>query len=443
MNTFFLPYQIKWIQDESRIKIMEKSRQIGLSWATAYRTLRNAMRFPRTHYWICSRDTQQAQLFLDDCKAFANIFNKTLHHEMLPEKIQGRSILTLNNGSTLTILSSNMNAQAGKRGSRILDEFALHEDPEGLYNVAYPGITWGGQLEIISTHRGAHNFFNRLIEEVRTNKNEKKISLHRVTLTDALEQGFLKKLKAKLPPEDPRQSMDEGDYYNFIKNSCASEKSFLQEYMCQPCDDATNLLNYEALEGCFYTHQADWNHYSHGPMFMGIDLARTQDLSVFAVFEKLGDLYFLRELRCLKDARFDEQEAVFNHLFSTFQISHVCIDQTGIGRQFVERAQTRFGSHCIQGIQFSQKMKEDMAFHLKTHVDQHTLRIPRDEALIEDLLSLKLEENGKLSAQHSNNGHADRFWAIALALYADRKQNANAFSAEFFQPQKHYSLYEN
>ena len=196
MNTFFLPYQIKWIHDDSRIKIMEKSRQIGLSWATAYRALRNAIRFPRTHYWICSRDLQQAQLFLNDCKGFAHIFNQTLHHEILPEKIQGRNILTLNNGSTLTILSSNMNAQAGKRGSRILDEFALHEDPEGLYNVAYPGITWGGQLEIISTHRGAHNFFNRLIEEARTHKNEKKISIHRVTLTDALEQGFLKKLKA-------------------------------------------------------------------------------------------------------------------------------------------------------------------------------------------------------------------------------------------------------
>ena len=61
MKTFFLPYQAKWIQDTSRIKIMEKSRQIGLSWATAYRALRKAITHANTHVWICSRDLQQAQ----------------------------------------------------------------------------------------------------------------------------------------------------------------------------------------------------------------------------------------------------------------------------------------------------------------------------------------------------------------------------------------------
>ena len=155
---------------------------------------------------------------LNDCKAFASVLNQAYKEKLLGKQAEQRTILRLANGSTLTLISSNINAQAGKRGSRILDEFALHEDPEALYNVAYPGITWGGQLEIISTHRGAHNFFNRLIEEAR-NGNPKNISLHRVTLADALEQGFLQKLKAKLPPDDPRQEMDESTYYNFIKNS--------------------------------------------------------------------------------------------------------------------------------------------------------------------------------------------------------------------------------
>lgn len=51
---------------------------------------------------------------------------------MLDAQHSGNTVLRLNNGSTLTMLSSNINAQAGKRGSRILDEFALHEDPEEL-----------------------------------------------------------------------------------------------------------------------------------------------------------------------------------------------------------------------------------------------------------------------------------------------------------------------
>ena len=281
MTPFFLPYQVRWIRDDARIKIMEKSRQIGLSWSTAYRALRNAAVHPRTHIWICSRDLQQAQLFLNDCKAFASVLNQAYKEKLIGKQSEQRTILRLNNGSTLTLISSNINAQAGKRGSRILDEFALHEDPEALYNVAYPGITWGGQLEMISTHRGAHNFFNRLIEEARNGGNPKGISLHRVTLSDALEQGFLRKLKAKLPPDDPRQAMDEGDYYNFIKNSCATEKAFLQEYMCQPMEDASTLLSYEALERCFYDKNCDWRSWTNGTVLMGVDLARTQDLSAF------------------------------------------------------------------------------------------------------------------------------------------------------------------
>ena len=35
-DAIFLPFQTAWIKDESRLKLMEKSRQIGISWSTAY-----------------------------------------------------------------------------------------------------------------------------------------------------------------------------------------------------------------------------------------------------------------------------------------------------------------------------------------------------------------------------------------------------------------------
>ena len=434
MTPFFLPYQVRWIRDDARIKIMEKSRQIGLSWSTAYRALRNAAIRPRTHIWICSRDLQQAQLFLNDCKAFASVLNQAYREKLLGKQAEQRTILRLNNGSTLTLISSNINAQAGKRGSRILDEFALHEDPEALYNVAYPGITWGGQLEIISTHRGAHNFFNRLIEEAR-NGNPKNISLHRVTLSDALEQGFLQKLKAKLPPDDPRQEMDESTYYNFIKNSCATEKAFLQEYMCQPMEDASTLLSYEALERCFYGQNEDGQQWSDGTALMGVDLARTQDLSAFVLVEKKCDTFFLRRMQCLKNARFDEQEALFEKLFRNFNVQRVCVDQTGIGRQFLERAQARFGN-AVEGIQFTQSTKEALAYNLKTHLEQRTLRLPCDEKLIADLLAVRISEDMRLTAQHGTDGHADRFWALALALHAGHKAASASTAAELFYFQR-------
>ena len=61
---FFMPYQKRWIEDESRLKIMEKSRQIGLSWSTAYSAVRRAAAASsRLDVWVSSRDDVQASYF--------------------------------------------------------------------------------------------------------------------------------------------------------------------------------------------------------------------------------------------------------------------------------------------------------------------------------------------------------------------------------------------
>jgi phage FluMu gp28-like protein len=68
--------------------------------------------------------------------------------------------VTVSNGLKIHSMSSNPDSQAGKAGDRVLDEFALSLDPRRLYTVAYPGISWGGSLQIFSTHRGTFNYFN-------------------------------------------------------------------------------------------------------------------------------------------------------------------------------------------------------------------------------------------------------------------------------------------
>lgn len=229
MDRFFLPYQDDWIDDQSRLKLMEKGRQIGLSFCTAAATVeRTSVRENKNDQWVSSRDDIQARLFLLDCKRFASIYNAVcseIGHEFLDgNKKISAYVLPFANGKNIYSMSSNPDAQAGKRGGRVLDEFALHPDPRLLYSIAYPGITWGGQLEIISTHRGSHNFFNELVEEVKHKGNPKDMSLHTVTLQNALDQGFLYKLQQVLPSDDERQEMDEATYFDFIKNGCASEE---------------------------------------------------------------------------------------------------------------------------------------------------------------------------------------------------------------------------
>lgn len=438
-NAILLPYQAKWVKDTSRLKIAEKSRQIGWTWATAYGLVaRKALKTAQLDAWISSRDDIQARLFLEDCKAFAKILQlgaKDLGEQAIDEKGNTAFVLSMANQLRLHSMSSNPDAQAGKRGDRVLDEFALHPDPRKLYAIAYPGITWGGQIEIFSTHRGSGNYFNGLIREIREKGNPKGWSLHRVTLQDALDAGFLYKLQSKLPADDARQEMDEADYFDFIRKGAPDEESFLQEYMCVPSDDASAFIPWELLDGCTFREGEEWEFTleqaatnSNG-IYGGLDIGRDHDLTSFTAVEKLPGLRPVRKRIDLKGLPFHEQAAV---LYPWFEVCRrVAIDRNGIGRQFAEEATRRFGTHKIEEYNFTGPSKEELAYPVRSAFEDRSVRIPfEDDALKSDIRAIRKEvtKGGSIrfAADRGKNGHADRFWGLALALHAAKSRGGEA-----------------
>jgi len=434
-KAFFLPYQAAWIKDNSKLKLMEKSRQIGLSWSTAYRLVREKSKVGvKFDAWVSSRDDIQARLFLEDCKAFAQIFQiagEDLGLQVIdPERKISAYVLQFANGVRINSMSSNPDAQAGKRGDRVLDEFALHPDPRKLYAIAYPGITWGGNMEIISTHRGSNNLFNELVQEIKHKGNPKKISLHTVTLQDALDQGFLEKLKAKLREaggDDKRLGMDEAQYFDMVRSECPDEETFQQEYMCNPQDDNSAFLSYDLIRGGEYAPAEVWETDladCKNPLYLGVDVGRDHDLTVFWLVEKFGGVAFTRRKIELRAETFDEQERQLYALLALPQLRRCCIDATGIGRQFAERAQQRFGTYKVEQVQFTGPVKEELAYPLRAAFEDKSVRIPNNELVRADLRAVKKETtssgNIRFTADRGKNGHADRFWALALALHAGK-----------------------
>lgn len=430
-DTLLLGYQKRWVLDNSRLKLMEKSRQIGISWASAYSMVRRkSLAGVRYDGWVSSRDEIQARLFLEDCKHFAQILH-TAVSDLGVQVVEDEKtyVLGFASGVKINSMSSSPDAQAGKRGDRLLDEFALHKDPRKLYAIAYPGITWGGQLEMVSTHRGSHNFFNELVTEIREKGNPKNISLHRVTLEDALNDGFLYRLQEKLAHDDPRQEFDETDYFNFVKSGCADEESFLQEYCCVPADDASAFLTYDMIAACEYertpsnlSDTSDLSDLSDKSLFIGVDVGRKKDLTCIWVNSLEGGRHLCRRLITMQNTKFSHQEEVLYRLLALPGMRRCCIDATGLGMQLAERAQERFGKYHVEGIHFSGPVKEDLAYPVKAAFEDLNLRIPFDRNLQADLRAIKKETtaagNIRFSADHSENGHADRFWALALALHA-------------------------
>jgi len=424
----FLPFQQKWIDDKSRLKIMEKGRQIGISWGTAYACVeRTAPRENNNDEWVSSRDDLQARLFLEDCKKFAGMLDaaaKDLGTVIVDaEKRISAYILSFTNGKRIHSMSSNPDAQAGKKGGRVLDEFALHPDPRKLYAIAYPGITWGGQLEIVSTHRGSANFFNELVEDVKHRGNPKGFSLHTVSLQDALDQGFLFKLQEALPEDDERMAMDEQEYFDFIRTGTASEEQFLQEYMCQPADDAGAFLSYDMIAACEYRPTEKWEITGdEKELYLGVDVGRTSDLTVMWVLERVMGSFFTKKIVNLQNKTFSEQESVLYDLLAISAIRRTCIDSTGLGMQFAERAIEKFGTYRVEAVRFSAPVKEELAYPVRSAFEDKAVKIPRDDEIRADLRGIRKTTtaagNIRFEADRGPSGHSDRFWALALAIHA-------------------------
>lgn len=434
----FLPAQARWVNDNSRIKLLEKCRQGGFTWVTSYRAVRETGRESNDlDTWVSSRDESMAGLFIGDCRPWAK-FMKIVGDD-LGEKVyedgKGGNYKAFEfqfaNGKTIYSLSSNPDAQAGKRGRRIWDEFALNAHNRRLYAIGYPGITWGGGIEMISTHRGNLNYFAELVKEIKEKGNPKKISLHTVTLQDLLDEGLLYKLQerfAAINPEDDRLDMDEADYFNMVRRECPDEETFLQEYMCVPADDKAAFLEWDLIAAAEYSTHEIWDkialHDCVGNLYIGVDIGRRHDLTVIWILENIGGYYFTRRVIELKNTSFTKQEEILWPLIKERKVRRCCIDATGLGMQLAERAQEKFTKYRVEAINFSAPVKEELAYPVRSLMEDRRLKIPEKKEIRTDLRGVKKETtasgNIRFTADTGPDGHSDRFWALALAIHAGK-----------------------
>ena len=200
MNDVFLPYQKKWLADKASVKVVEKSRRIGLTWAQAHDdTLLAATsgRYGMDVLYI-SFNQDMTREYIEACADWAkrlqlvagkvneDVFKDGDEREIKAFRIDfasGRKILALSNRP------SNLR---GKQGRVIIDEAAFVEDLPELLKAALALLMWGGQVIIISTHNGADNAFNQLVQDVRAGTLP--YSLHRITLDDALRDGLYRRI---------------------------------------------------------------------------------------------------------------------------------------------------------------------------------------------------------------------------------------------------------
>jgi phage FluMu gp28-like protein len=449
---YFLPYQQAWIRDGARLRICQKGRQIGMSYADSYDSVRKAAVAPARDVWVMSRDEAQAKQYIRYCKRWAKVLNYAARDLARPilKTTAGKAIqvqaLTFASRATIFALSSNPDAIVGKTGHVKLDEFALHRDQRTLYAVAKPVTQWGGTLSILSTHRGAHTVFNELITEIEQRGNPMGWALHTIPIQRAVEDGLVERIdeaaKGALSAEYQAAGSNDSDESDKSDRSdlrawwlakqraeCIDQEQWLQEYCCVPADEATAFIPYDLLTACTEPDlrliaPEDFIHSAlrtpHSALYLGVDVARKKDLCVLDVGEKIGDVVWDRVRIELLNRPFAEIEAELYRLLRLPQVKRACIDATGLGAQLAERARQQFGWK-IEPIVFTARIKEDLATGLKIDLEKRHVRLVDDETLRADLRGIRKEVTLSGNSRYAGEiegSHCDRFWAKALRQHA-------------------------
>ncbi|HKQ38272.1 MAG TPA: hypothetical protein VJ063_09355 [Verrucomicrobiae bacterium] len=467
-SRYFLPYQRRWIDDPSPLRIVEKSRQIGLTTADAYDSVIKAIASDRAlDVWVSSRDLRTAREYLRICKHWAETLEVAAsgpEWEVFDKaRDLGAFTLRFKSGRCIFSVSSSPDALVGKTGHIKLDEFAIHRDQRELYRIAKPCTTWGGQLSIISTHRGDQTVFYEILDAIKHHGNPMGWSHHRVTLQDAVDAGLVEKINKvrglENPPADlslaPRSSdvpalqnvlvtpgfsqvsIDQDarktvstvygetreQFVRRLRSECLDEEQWLQEYCCVPADDHSAFITHQMItdceqEGCLQT--IEQLEEAANPLYAGVDVARKEDLCVIDVGEKIGDVIWDRLRIELRGATFAEIEDEFYRIMELPMMRRACVDATGLGMQLAERAQKRF-RHRIEPVHFTADIKEQFAYGLRLAFEEHRLRLDPNPNLRADLRSIRKEVTSAGNLRfggEAKDSHCDRFWAKALRQHA-------------------------
>ncbi len=124
----------------------------------------------------------------------------------------------------------------------------------------------------------------------------------------------------------------------------------------------------------------------------------------------------------MREAPFREQYDVLRRLMGAPAVRRCCIDATGVGMAMAEAAVEEFGDQRVEAVTFTPGMKDRLATGLKRRVEDRAVRVPVDEAIRNDLHSVRWDVTaggaGRFLVANESDSHADRFWAMALAIRA-------------------------
>ena len=467
LGDVLLPYQKKWLEDKAQVKVVEKSRRIGLTWAQALDDVLQAATSGREGMDVLyiSFNQDMTREYIDTCAEWAkklqvvagkvneDVFRDGDEREIKAFRIDFAS------GHKILALSNRPSNLRGKQGSVVIDEAAFVEDLPELLKAALALLMWGGQVIVVSTHNGADNPFNDLIQEVRGGNLP--YSLHRITLNDALTGGLYRRI-CRVTAQEWTPEAEEAWRADLVKTYgdgadeelfCIPRQSsgaYLTTAMLQACMEAAPVLTWTAPAENFVdwplsvaeTYIRGWIEENLAPLleglpedrahFAGVDFGRSGDLSVFWPATEEQDLRlvppFVLELRNCPHRT--QQQILFAILDKLPRFSGVSLDARGNGSALAEAARQEYGPGLVREVMISESWYRETMPLLKAGIEDKTLILPKNADILSDFRSLRVIKGvarvpEQRTKDRTGGRHGDSAVACAMMLDA-RKELGSA-----------------
>ena len=419
-----LPYQVEWVRDRSPVKVCEKGRRIGLSWAEAYDAVLHAGQQDGGNVYYQSYDKTMTRGFIADCGFWCNKLN--IGAKMLGEVLVDLGAdgdhqaykIELASGKEILAMTSAPRAFRSKGKPKdwaIVDEAAFVDDLGEVLKAAMAFLMWGGEVHVISTHNGTGNLFNALVSDVREGKRKGRLFSFpfRRAVRDGLPNRILGIRGVPITPKAIAAWVTEvRDFYG---------ENAAEELDCVPTDGDGTWLTWDLIRGAEDERAGQPELHTGGATYIGVDIARRRHLWIAVALELCGDVLWTRELIARRNISFAEQTAIVGELINRYQPVRVAVDQTGMGEKVVEDWVNLHGS-VVEGVLMNSPSQLKLATALKERLEDRRLRNPSDVDLRSDLRGVRKVTgptgNPRLITPDRGDQHSDRFWAYALACGA-------------------------
>ncbi len=468
-----MEHQKTWLEDTSALKVCEKGRRTGITFAESldHTLIAAAKRSAGGGNCFYIGDTKdKGREFIGYVAHFAKIVAGELLavEEFLFEDQQedgSSKFITayrvrFASGFRVEALSSNPANIRGLQGTVAIDEAAFHRDVRQVIDAVNAMLIWGGKVRIISTHNGHLNAFNELIREARAGKSGWKV--HKYTFGDAVRNGLFKRVCLMRGQTWTQEAQDAWEAE--IRGSYGARTAAMeQELDAIPSEMAGAALTRVQIENAMRPgipfvrlHKPDafknlpaeartkeiqdWCRQHLDPVLkaldpdrqhvLGEDFARSGDATDIVIVEIGVDLRRRWKLVVeLRNIPFAQQREIFFHVGDALpRFMKGAVDRTGNGAYLAEEAAMRYGDRIVE-VAFSRAWYEtEMPPYIEA-ISDGTVVLPSQDDVLRDHQALqhvegiiRVPRDFRFKGSDGLDRHGDTAVAGALAWFASRQE---------------------